>query len=310
MNYYETLKQQASDVEVTPSETSYFSEPGKELDPRIFQGSALRNVVREAILTLLYNHLQLGYNEPQAWTQVYLAGSGVSFNWEAHRDPADLDCLVSVDYVQFRQSNQEYKGWSDREISAELNQGFRNELHPRTDTFMGTFELTFYVNINPNIQDLNPYAAYDVLSDKWVVPPSAEKAVVNPEWESAIERDRSMATEIIKRYASAYEKIKNSQNDAMRINAETALAHAVHQGTLLFEDIHESRSNAFNPGGAGYHDYANYRWQANKQSGVVPALKKLSGMSKEATARFSQETYGIELPDVSTLIRRASIRKN
>lgn len=310
MNYYEALKQQASEVEVTPSETSYFSEPGKELDPRIFQGSTLRNVVREAILTLLYNHLQLGYNEPQAWTQVYLAGSGVSFSWEAHRDPADLDCLVSVDYVQFRQSNQEYKGWSDREISAEINQGFSNELHPRTDTFMGTFELTFYVNVNPNIKELNPYAAYDVLSDKWVVAPKAETAIHNPEWESAIERDRSMATEIIKRYASAYEKIKNARNDAMRINAETALAHAVHQGTLLFEDIHKSRSNAFNPGGAGYHDYANYRWQANKQSGVVPALKKLSGMSKEATARFSQETYGIELPDVSTLIRRASTRKN
>jgi hypothetical protein len=114
-----------------------------------------------------------------------------------------------------------------------------------------------------------------------------------------------MATEIIKRYASAYEKVKGARNDAMRINAETALAHAVHQGTLLFEDIHESRSNAFNPGGAGYHDYNNYRWQANKQSGVVPALKKLSDMAKEAQESFAYETYGVELPDVSTLIRRA-----
>lgn len=305
MNYYETLAQTAQPVDVEQSETSYFSKPNEGLDPRLFRSGNLLPAVRQAILTLLVNHLELGYNEPSAWATAYLAGSGVSYQWSAHREPADLDCLVSVDYVQFRQSNQEYKGWSDKEIASEINQGFRNELHPRTDNFMSAYELTFYVNLNPNITEINPYAAYSVTDDTWVVPPTKEQANVRPEWASAIERDRAMATEIIKRYATALDQVKNSKNDAMRINAEAHLANAVHQGSALYEDIHSSRSSAFNPGGHGYNDFANYRWQSGKQTGVVHAMKKLHQVSAEASSRFSKETYGMELPDAATLLRRA-----
>lgn len=304
MNYYEVLTQHADSIGLEPGDTSYFSESEGNLDPRLFSGATLSPVVREAILVLLKNHLELGYNEPLAWIKIFLAGSGVSFNWKAHRAPADLDCLVSVDYVQFRQSNQEYKGWSDREIAAELNQGFRNELHPRTGDFMVDFELTFYVNPNSNITELKPYAAYSVLDNTWVVPPTSMETPTDQEWVSATERDKVKAVEIVKRYSTALDQIKAAANDAMRINAEAALAVAVQQGAAMFEDIHSSRSNAFSPSGAGYSDFANYRWQAGKQSGVVPALKKIHSMSKEASERFSKETYGIELPDTSTLLRR------
>ena len=305
MNYYDALRNQAEDVALEPSDTSYFSDSGDNLDPRLFREGTLTPYVREAILTLLYNHLKLGYNEPEAWTKVYLAGSGVSYNWSAARTPADLDCLIGVDYVQFRQSNQEYKGWSDREISAELNQGFKNELHPRTDNFMDAFELTFYVNPNPNILDLKPYSAYSVLDNTWVVPPTALQAPDNPEWETAVERDKVKAVEIVKRYSTALDQIRAATNEALRVNAEAALAVAVQQGTALFDEIHTSRSGAFSPTGAGYADFANYRWQAAKRSGVIPAMKKMKSMSTEASQRFSRETYGVELPDTSTLIRRA-----
>lgn len=305
MNYYEALAQQADSVGIEPGDTSYFSESAGNLDPRLFRGATLSPYVREAILVLLKNHLELGYNEPMSWIKVFLAGSGVSFNWKANRSPADLDCLVSVDYVQFRQTNQEYKGWSDREISAELNQGFKNELHPRTSDFMDDFELTFYVNPNPNIAELKPYAAYSVLDNTWVVPPTKLEPPTDQEWVSAVERDKVKAVEIVKRYSTALDQIKSAANDAMRINAEAALAVVVQQGAAMFEDIHTSRSGAFSPTGAGYADFANYRWQAGKQSGVVPALKKIHSMSKEANERFSKETYGIELPDTSTLLRRA-----
>lgn len=306
MNYYEVLRGQAEDVALEPSDTSYFSDSGEELDPRLFRDGKLTSYVREAILTLLYNHLKLGYNEPEAWTKVFLAGSGVSFNWSAQREPADLDCLISVDYIQFRQSNQEYKGWSDQEIASELNQGFRNELHPRSEHFMDAFELTFYVNPNSNIVELKPYAAYSVLDNTWVVPPTVLQAPSNPEWDTAVERDKVKAVEIVKRYATALDQIKTAANDALRINAESALAIAVQQGTALFDDIHTSRSGAFSPTGGGYADFANYRWQAGKRSGVIPAMKKMKSMSSEASQRFARETYGVELPDTSTLIRRAS----
>lgn len=305
MNYYETLARSAQPVNVEQGETSYFSKPNEGLDPRLFRNGNLLPAVREAILTLLVNHLQLGYNEPSAWATAYLAGSGVSYQWSAHREPADLDCLVSVDYIQFRQSNQEYKGWSDKEIASEINQGFRNELHPRTDNFMSAYELTFYVNVNPNITEIKPYAAYSVTDDTWVVPPTKEQANVRPEWVVAVERDRAMATEVIKRYATALDQVKNAKNDAMRINAEAHLANAVHQGSALYEDLHSSRSSAFSPGGQGYEDFANYRWQSGKQTGVVHAMKKLRQVSDEASSRFSKETYGIELPDAATLLRRA-----
>ena len=305
MNYYEALSQQAEPVDVTPSETSYFSEPSKTLDPKLFTGDKLRPYVRDAILSLLYNHLKVTYREADAWTNVYLAGSGVSYNWSANRNPADLDCLISVDYIQFRQANQSYKGWSDAEISAELNQGFSNQLHPKTTSFLNNYDLTFYVNLNQNIEEIKPYAAYSVLYDSWVVPPTELNVASNPEWEAAVKRDYNMTTAIVNRYASALDKVKNATNQAVRVSAETALANAIQQGSALYEDIHSSRRAAFSPSGSGHADFANYRWQAGKRSGAVTALKKLHSAKSDAEAKFSRETYGVELPDTATLLRRA-----
>jgi hypothetical protein len=308
VNYYKALTEQLSDVELEPTETSYFNKPDIGLDPRLFRDGRLVPEVHNGIISALYNHLKLGYNEPDAWTRIYLAGSGVSYRWAAQRDPADLDCLISVDYIQFRQANQEYKHWSDKEIAAEINQGFRNELHPRSESFMGTFELTFYVNLNPDIEAIRPYAAYSVLDDSWVVPPSDEEAPFNPEWDQATLSDTEKASEIIKRYTIAMGQVKSAANDAMRLNAEVALANAVHQGSALYKDIHEYRKSAFSPSGQGFSDFANYRWQAGKKSGAINSLKKLHGMAEEASAKFSTATYGMELPDTDTLIRRSAIK--
>jgi len=305
MNYYEALVSHAESLDLQEGETSYFSEAGSDLDPRLFRNNILHSSVRDGVLTLLLRHLEATYKEPTAWVTVYLAGSGVSYNWAANREPGDLDCLISVNYIQFRQSNQEYKGWSDKEIASELNQGFRADLYPRSEHFMGAFELTFYVNVNPNIEEIKPYAAYSVTDNTWVVPPIVLEPPVNQDWVSATERDKTKAIEIIKRYATALDQIKTAANDAMRVNAESALSVAVHQGAALFDDMHASRSSAFGPGGAGYADFANYRWQSGKQSGVVPAMKQLHGVSSQATAKFSTETYGMELPTTETLLRRS-----
>ena len=55
-----------------------------------------------------------------------------------------------IDYIGFRQSNPAYAGYSDKEIADTLNEGFRLDIHPETDNFLGQFELTFYVNVKPN----------------------------------------------------------------------------------------------------------------------------------------------------------------
>jgi hypothetical protein len=75
---------------------------------------------------------------------------------------------------------------------------------------------------------------------------------------------------------------------------------------MLFEDIHHSRRYAFNPSGYGYADFYNYRWQAGKKYGTVPALKQLSEYWSAYKAKQADETYGIDLPDTQTLIRRAA----
>ena len=305
MNYYEALAKSAEEVNIASGDTSYFSKPGKDLDPRLFIDGHLRPLVRNAILTLLINHLELGYNEPTAWATAYLAGSGVSYQWSASREPADLDCLIQINSVKFRQANNEYRGWSDKEIADEINQGFKNELHPRTNNFMDTFELTFYVNLSPSIEAIKPYAAYSITNDTWSVPPVEQEAPFHPDWDIAAQRDVDQATTIIKRYAVALHQVQNATNSAMRLNAETTLSHAILQGSALFEDIHTSRGAAFGPSGLGYGDYANYRWQAGKRSGIVQAMKKLHNVRDQATANFSKQTYGMELPDAATLIRRS-----
>ena len=134
-----------------PAETSYFSTPAAGLDPRLFQNGKLRPNVRSAILRILTGHVDSKFTGSSGWMHVWLAGSGVSYQWAAHRDPGDLDCLVGVDFVQFRESNPSYRGLSDKEISKLFNEGFYKDLQPSVERFLGSFELTFYVNVKSNI---------------------------------------------------------------------------------------------------------------------------------------------------------------
>ena len=309
MDYYQALLAQASPVKAEPSETSYFSNPEPGLDPRLFRNKKLIPSVRDAVLSILFSHLNKNYQGSESWSNVWLAGSGVSFSWAAAREPADLDCLIGIDYVIFRSSNQNYTRFSDREIASMLNEGFRNELHPATNNFLGSFELTFYVNVISDIKKIKPYAAYSLTADDWTVEPVIE--TVNPDkvWMNKAQRDKSMALDILTRYEQALTQASGSKSDAARLNAEAMLRLAVDQGSALFDDIHGSRNYAFSPEGLGYADYANYRWQVGKSSGIVQALKALKDVSTKTRREFESQTYGAELPDANVLIRRAVTRK-
>ena len=141
--------------EVNPhaGDTSYFSTPETGLDPNLFLGTKLRPWVRNGILRILFDYLAVRYTAPERWATAWLAGSGVSYQWSASREPGDLDCLVGVDYVSFRRSNLEYAGLSDREIASTFNEDFNADLMPKTKMWHG-YELTFYVNPQTNIRDI------------------------------------------------------------------------------------------------------------------------------------------------------------
>jgi hypothetical protein len=309
MNFYEALVAQATPVVVEPSETSYFSNPGVGLDPRLFRDNKLVPAVRSAILRLLLDHLRRHYYSPDAYIHVWLAGSAVSYQWTAARKPADLDCLIGVNYLMFRQTNPEYKSLSDKQIADMFNEDFRKELHPLTSNFLDSYELTFYVNVKSDIKSIKPYAAYSLTTDDWTVAPEVKKPPVNRVWENIVNRDTNFTTEILERYTKALSDVGAATNDTARRNAEASLKLAVEQGSALFESIHQGRKAAFSPSGQGYSDVANYRWQAGKSAGTVQALKKLKDINSQGRKVFEESTYGMELPDASTLVRRALTQK-
>ena len=306
MNRNDGLGNYVGRVDLHESSTSYFSTPSESLDPTLFDDHRIKGWVRNGLLNLLYDFLGETYRHADLWTTVWLAGSGVSYQWQAQRDPADLDVLIGVDYIQFRKAHPEYSGLTDLEISKMLNEDFREHLQLDTKNWNG-FEVTFYVNPGAtDIRTINPYAAYDLTHNEWTVTPSKSGAPKNAVWEELAKNDREMAGNIVNRYSQAITDVQNAKNDAARRNAEARLESSLIQGTTLFKNIHEGRKLAFNPTGQGYSDYYNYRWQAGKRYGTVPALKKMSEYWEAYKAHQADSTYGIELPDTQTLIRRAA----
>jgi len=207
MDFYSSLVAQATPVELEPSETSYFSAPGAGLDPRLFRDGKLIPSVRSSILRILLEHLRTHYYSPENYLTIWLAGSGVSYQWTAARHPADLDCLIGVNYLLFRQSNPQYKALSDKQIADMFNEDFRNDLQPLTKNFLDTYELTFYVNVASDIRSIKPYAAYSLTTDDWTVSPEVKAPPHNKMWDQRVARDTSMVTDILSRYSTALNAI-------------------------------------------------------------------------------------------------------
>lgn len=285
--------------------TSYFSMPSSTLDPSLFNGRVLNGQIRTGILSTLYGFLSRNYRHPDLWAHAWLAGSGVSYQWSAAREPKDLDCLVGVNFIQFRKANPEYQGLSNAEIAAQLNDEFQT-LDQETDNWNG-FELTFYVNPEAtDIRTINPYAAYDLKYDEWTVTPSPNQtAPTNAAWDTVAHNDQVLTSQIAARYSQALQDSAISNSAPSRRNADVRRATAGQQALALYSEIHGNRSLAFSPGGAGYADFHNYRWQAGKGLGTISQLKSIK---KDMEKRLLQN-YGVELPDANTLIRRAILNK-
>lgn len=285
--------------------TSYFSEPSQTLDPHLFEGRRLRDWVRQGINQLLNDFFIHEYRHSELWSHPWLAGSGVSYQWEASRQPGDLDCLVGIDAIQFRKANPEYSGLTDGEIADMINELFRSMLQPKTSDWHG-YELTFYVNPGAtDIRTINPYAAYDLKYDEWTVPPDpTQHAPHNPEWEAVAEGDAKNANTIHARFIAALQDVQTAHAGPNRRNAEVKLAAAKAQAEALFEEIHGNRRIAFSLDGAGYYDFNNYRWQASKSSGANDKLRQLKDYE------VNHQDYGVDLPDSRTLIRRAATYRN
>jgi hypothetical protein len=286
--------------------TSYFSDPSSGLDPHLFEGMHMRAWVRNSVLRMLFDHLSVIYQDPHSWVKAWIAGSGVSYQWSAERDPGDLDCLVGIDYGTFRRLNQDYTGMTDEEIAKMFNDGFNRDLLPKTSDWEG-YELTYYVNTMSNIVDINPYAAYDLINDSWTVEPVKNPSIPHSRiWEEMVRKDHDRGLDLIKNYTQSLADYKGSvANGPRHRNAEIRLKAAIDQASDFYEEMHRNRSTAFSPTGAGYADFNNYRWQAGKESGIIPALKQIKQYRDDSKDKEDLNTYGVELPDADLLTRRA-----
>jgi hypothetical protein len=188
-----------------------------------------------------------------------------------------------------------------------LNEDFNTGLTPFTSNWEG-YEVTFYVNPNAtDIRVIKPYAAYDLTNNEWTVEPDpGARAPQSPEWEHIANLDAQNADKIAKRYSKSLTDLQAAPNDAARRNAEFALQATLEQASALYDEIHGGRRQAFSHLGGGYSDFHNYRWQAGKRSGAIQMLQGLRNYHVQTKESRAIETYGIELPDTQTLIRRAA----
>lgn len=305
---YSGIFSQATPVHLAGSETSYFSAPEETLDPSLFDGVHLRPWVRNNILSVLNTHLASFYENPQKWAHAWLAGSGVSYQWSAQRVPADLDCLVGIDYITFRSENPSFRGMSDVEISDMINDEFREHLYPSTANWQNKYELTFYVNPGAtDITAINPYAAYDLNQDTWtVVPDRGRGPLFSRAWQEKADVDLELSKQIVSRYSTYLTALQGASNPAHRLNAESGMKLTLTHARDLYDEIHRGRKAAFSPAGAGYADFNNWRWQTAKQNGVISALKSLKEYGDYLKTQTDLHTYGIDLPSTDLLIRRAA----
>lgn len=255
--------------------SGYFSAPAEGLDPDLFDGDAMKESVRTGLLNLLYGDLEndLGFKEPWNWTCAWVAGSGASYQW----GNGDLDVLFGVDLPQFLDDNPQFPRLSEREVAAYTDKMLRQKSWPKTRnvTIGGSkkkYEITFFWNpgVSDDISVIHPYAAYDLIMDRWDVKPSAlsddPHALYPKEWYDFADSDYRQALSI--------ESMSRTGGSLGQVQASRA-------ARTLWEGIHGGRKAAFSEQGSGYGDFHNFRWQRAKEVGTVDLLRNLMDTDSE-----------------------------
>jgi len=279
-----------------PGQSGYFSEPVNVLDPHLFDSNEhLKPDVRTRLNNLLLDYLGSRYANPHSWTMVWVAGSGVSYQWSAARGNGDLDVLFGIDYNQFVIDNPDFKYDSREEITEYIDNDLKTNLWPRTAYEMFTYptggpldpysaqvyEITFflnnYVEDNPDsIINIHPYAAYNITRDEWTVRPPKKAAHINDLFEEQVRANNETGKALSDRYNSIRQQLSTTALESPQtVNLSRHAAHIKEQARQLFDSIHLGREAAFSSQGEGYSDFYNYQWQAAKRDGLINSLNEI-----------------------------------
>lgn len=303
-------------VTAAHGKSAYFSPPEQELDPALFTGMLLQQDIRDWIITQLISFWEWEGITPGAWLHAWLAGSGISYQWAADRGNGDLDVLLGIDYDMFITGNPDLSIGSRADLAAIINDHLKTWLWPLTaNAELGgkTYEVTYYWNaaVGSDITVVRPYAAYNLATSAWDVLPQPVPAAAGfpRQWADQAHADTERVLQV-------YQDYSHSLADASRLPASNPGFAAAMRGLdrttaelrLIWETLHEGRRSAFGPGGQGYGDWHNYRWQAAKNSGITGILR---GVIKEADQRkLATETrlHGAPIEPAELALRRAATR--
>lgn len=279
-----------NDIRIELGASSYFSRPSNILDPNLFEGEHLRPDVRETILRIYMDYMGSHYNEPGNWSVVWLAGSGISFQWASNRGNGDLDVLFGIDYNKFVTANPNFMYYDRHEIAEYITNDLRKNLWPVTaHTYFGwsEYELTFFLNENVeghnnSIVHIHPYAAYNLNTDEWTVRPPNIPANTEPsdlypaEFHAQAESNKQAAEALVNRYNAVRQEgsmIRPGSPQDVNNARHKALVRA--EAQTLFNSLHLGRKMAFSPDGQGYGDFYNFQWQKAKEDGIIAALNAI-----------------------------------
>jgi hypothetical protein len=309
---------QGAQPDIHSGASGYFSAPQKGLDPHIFDGEHIKPDVRDHILGVLHTYLDARYHGVRSWLGVWLAGSGISFQWAGDRGNGDLDVLFGVDFPKFYATNPTFQGISEAEFADLMNTDLWKNLWPRTaqtDFHGQVYEVTYYLSpgaTSSSIAAINPYAAYDLTRDVWDIRPPElpdnPRNLYPGEWWSAVDGERAGAEMLVNRYNTLRSQAAGlTENSPAWKNVLASQKLVVEQANNLYDSIHLGRREAFGPRGSGYGDFANFRWQAHKESGVVQALHSLAQMDTEARKEEQTELYGTPIDDAAVALAKAAL---
>lgn len=296
--------------------SAYFSTPEQTLDPALFAADGtLHPGVRTYVLDALYGFFRREGIQIGSWLHAWLAGSGISYQWKASRGNGDLDVLLGIDTAAFLTLNPGFAAGSRQLLADTLNEQMKTLLWPATaHAGLGgsVYEVTYYWNpeVSADIRVIHPYAAWDLDSSRWDVPPDPAPRVEGfpPEWH---ERARIDAGRVLALYGQWSQDLHDvlllAPDNPSRSRAAASLARVTAELRLIWDTLHAGRRSAFVGDGEGWGDFHNFLWQSAKAAGLTERL--LEVIREDNQRRAAEETglFGAPIIPAGTALRRAAL---